>query len=134
MIKTEELFTFELDLGSGMERQTGQQLENILYNCLDFCLLYRKQAHFFLTGPDAAGHPELWRMLEILREEGVTFSLLTEPERSEYETLRGRDLMNKIRIGADGEATWELGALGNVLCDRLGDLWEIKQMEARSHE
>ena len=73
-------------------------------------------------------------MLEILREEGATFSLLSEPERSEYETLRGRDLMNKIRIGADGEAIWELGVLGNVLCDRLGDLWEIKQMEARSHE
>ena len=134
VIKTEERFTFELDLGSGMERQTGQQLEDILYNCLDFCLLYRKQAHFFLTGPDAAGHPELWRVLEILREEGATFSLLTEPERGEYEALRDRDLTDKIRIGADGEATCELGALGNVLCDRLGDLWEIKQMEARSHE
>ena len=134
VIKTEERFTFELDLGSGMERQTGQQLEDILYNCLDFCLLYRKQAHFFLTGPDAAGHPELWRVLEILREEGATFSLLTEPERGEYEALRDRDLTDKIRIGADGEATCELGALGNVLNDRLGDLWEIKQMEARSHE
>ena len=134
VIKTEELFTFELDVGSGMERQTGQQLEDILYNCLDFCFLYRKQAHFFLAGPDAAGHPELWRVLEILREDGATFSLLSEPERGEYETLRGRDLTDKIRIGADGEATCELGALGNVLNDRLGDLWEIKQMEARSHE
>ncbi|MBR1567254.1 MAG: hypothetical protein IJ649_10910 [Oscillospiraceae bacterium] len=134
MIKTEALFSFELDLGSGMERPTGQQLEDILYNCLDFCLLYRKQAHFYLAGPDAAGHPELWRMLEILREEGATFSLLTEPERGEYEALRGRDLTDKIRIGADGDATCELGSLGNVLSDRLGDLWEIKQMEARSHE
>lgn len=134
VIKTEELFTLELDMGSGTERLTGQQLEDMLYNCLDFCLLYRKQVHFFLAGADAAGHPELWRVLEILREEGATFSLLSEPERGEYEALRSGDLKDKIRIKADGEASCELGSLGNVLSDRLGDLWEIKQMEARSHE
>ena len=129
VIKTEELFTFELDMGSETERPTGQQLEDMLYNCLDFCLLYRKQAHFFLAGPDDAGHPELWRVLEILREEGATFSLLTEPERGEYESLRSGDLRGKIRIRADGEASCELGALGNVLYDRLGDLWEVKHMQ-----
>ena len=129
MIKTEELFTFELVLDSGTERTTGQQLEDLLYNCLDFCLLYRKLAHFFLAGQDAGRNPELWRALEILREEGATFSLLTEPERSEYETLRSGDLKDRIRIGSDGEATCELGALGNVLSDRLGDLWEVKRMQ-----
>ena len=123
------MFTFELDLGSDTERPTGQQLENMLYNCLDFCLLYRKQAHFFLTGLDAAGHPELWRMLEILREENATFSLLTEPERDEYDALRSGELRDKIRIRADGEATCELGSLGNVLSDRVGDLWEVKKMQ-----
>ena len=127
--KTKDLFTFELELGSGTERPTGPQLEDMLYNCLDFCLLYRKQAHFFLAGPDAAGHPELWRVLEILREEGATFSLLSEPERGEYEALRSGDLKDKIRIRAEGEASCELGALGNVLSDRLGDLWEVKRMQ-----
>ena len=129
MIKTEELFTFELDMGSGTERPTGQQLEDLLYNCLDFCLLYRKQAHFYLAGPDAEHHPELWRVLEILREEGATFSLLSEPERGEYETLRSKELRDKIRIRADGDAVCELGALGNALNDRLGDLWEVKRMQ-----
>ena len=127
--KTKDLFTFELELGSGTERPTGQQLEDMLYNCLDFCLLYQKQAHFYLTGPDVAWHPELWRVLEILREEGATFSLLTEPERGEYESLRSGDLRDKIRIKVDGEASCELGALGNVLYDRLGDLWEVKHMQ-----
>ena len=129
VIKTKDLFTFELDLGSGTECPAGQQLEDMLYNCLDFCLLYRKQAHFYLAGPDAAGHPELWRVLEILREEGASFSLLSGPERSEYESLRSGDLRDKIQIKADGEATSELGSLGNVLSDRLGDLWEVKRMQ-----
>ncbi len=129
VIKTKDLFSFELDLGSSIEQPTGQRLEDMLYNCLDFCLLYGKQAHFFLAGPDAAGHPELWRVLEILREEGATFSLLSEPERGEYEAFRSKTLRDKIRIKADGEATCELGALGNVLFDRLGDLWEVKRMQ-----
>ncbi len=129
MIKTEELFTFELDMGSGAERLNGEQLEEILYNCLDFCILHRKQAHFYLAGQDAAGHPELWRLLEILREEGASFSLLSEPERAEYERLRDDGLRDKIRIGADGEARAEMGALGNVLYDRLGDLWEVSHMQ-----
>ena len=129
VIKTEKLFTFELELGVGEARPAGQQLEDTLYNCLDFCLLYRKQAHFFLAGPDAAGHPELWRVLEILREEGATFSLLTEPERGEYDALRSKSLRDRIRIKADGEASCELGVLGNVLYDRLGDLWEVKRLQ-----
>ncbi len=129
VIKTEDLFTFELELGSGTERPTGQRLEDLLYNCLDFCLLYRKQAHFFLAGSDAARHPELWRVLEILREEGAGFSLLSEPERGEYESLRSKTLRDKIRIRAGGEATCEFGALGNVLYDRLGDLWEVRRIQ-----
>jgi len=129
VIKTKELFIFELDLGSGAERPTGQRLEDMLYNCLDFCLLYCKRPHFFLTGPDVAGYPELWHALEILREQDVSFSLLSEPERGEYETLRNGDLRDRILVGADGEATCELGTLGNVFTDRLGDLWEVKKMQ-----
>ena len=29
---------------------TEERLEDTIYNCLDFCLLNRKRAHFFLTG------------------------------------------------------------------------------------
>lgn len=135
VIETDELFTFELDMGSGTKRLSGQQLEDILYNCLDFCFLYRKQAHFFLAGADAAGHPELWHVLELLREENASFSLLSEPERSEYETLRSDDMRDKIKIGTDGEARGENGLLGNVFFDRLGDLWEVSQMQGgKPHE
>ena len=78
---------------------------------------------------DGTVAPVLWRVLEILREEGASFSLLCEPERGEYESLRSKTLRDKIRNKADGEATCELGALGNVLFDRLGDLWEVKRIQ-----
>ena len=50
MTKTDQLFTFELDVGFGEGRLTGQALEDLIFNCLAFCLLNRTRAHFFLTG------------------------------------------------------------------------------------
>lgn len=133
MVETEDLFTFELDMGAGTDRMTYQQLEDVVYNCLDFCLLYRKRPHFFLSGRDAAYHPALWELLDILRQEGATFSILSGPEQTAYEQhspAHNANLKDKIEIRLDGEAYGERGLLGNILEDRLADLWAIKRMEA----
>lgn len=50
MINTEQLFTFELDMGPGLQSMSGKQQEDVLYNCLDFSILYHRQPHFFLRG------------------------------------------------------------------------------------
>ncbi len=126
MVKTDDLFSFELDMGFGVERPTGQQLEDMLYNCLDFCLLYGMQAHFFMAGADAAGHPELWHVLEILREENVSFSLLSEPEKTEFE--RNRHPLseeNRMEIASDGLTRQGDTIIGNIFEDRLADLWVV---------
>ena len=120
------LFTFELDLGDGESRPTGQALEDLIYNCLDFCLLNRKQAHFFLTGKDAERHPALWELLETLREEGASFSILSEPEQSEFQEHRSRTYGTNheaISIRANGDAYRGGLFLGSAWEDRLADLW-----------
>ena len=131
VIETEELFTFEIDLGSGSRCLLGQRLEDVLYNCLDFCKLYRKQAHFLLRGENAARHPELSHALDILREEVATFSLLSGPEQSLYEQRRetSDSPRNRIKVLPGGEASCEYGQLGNMLQDRLGDLWEVSKIQ-----
>jgi len=86
MINTEQLFTFELDMGPGLQSMSGKQQEDVLYNCLDFSILYHRQPHFFLRGADMLQHPELWLVLEILREEEATFSYLSDPELTEFES------------------------------------------------
>ena len=126
MIKTDRLFTFELDMGDGERRPTGQALEDLIYNCLDFCLLNRKKAHFFLTGRDAERHPALWELLETLREEGASFSILSEPEQSEFERSRARSgeiNPEAICIRKDGDAYRGELFLGSAKEDRLADLW-----------
>ena len=126
-----DLFTFELDLGEGDARPVGEALMDMLYSCLDFCALYEKQPHFYLAGADAERHPEIWSILEILREENATFSILSEPEQSAFERQKPNvtESKDKIRIRADGEAFGQFGHFGNVHDDRLADLWEVAKLE-----
>ncbi len=122
----DELFTFELDIGSGKFRMTEERLEDTVYNCLDFCLLYGKTAHFYLCGADPIHHPALWPVLELLRDEGASFSLLSEPEKTEFEQNRHPlSEENRVEIACDGLARQGDTIIGNIFGDRLADLWVV---------
>lgn len=120
------LFTFELDMGIGESCMTEERLEDTVYNCLDFCLLYEKTPHFYLGGDDPIRHPALWPVLDLLREEGASFSLLSEPEKTEFEQNRHPlSEKNKVEITCDGLARQGDTIIGNVFEDRLADLWVV---------
>ncbi len=120
------LFTFELDMGIGEGCMTEERLEDTVYNCLDFCLLYEKTPHFYLGGDDPIRHPALWPVLDLLREEGASFSLLSEPEKTEFEQNRHPlSEKNKVEITCDGLARQGDTIIGNVFEDRLADLWVV---------
>ncbi len=122
----DNLFTFELDMGTGEGCMTEEQLEDTVYNCLDFCLLYEKTPHFYLGGDDPIRHPALWPVLELLREEGASFSLLSEPEKTEFEQSRHTlSEENKVEIACDGLARQGDTIIGNIFGDRLADLWVV---------
>ena len=126
MSRTDELFTFELNLGAGEGCMTEEGLEDTVYNCLDFCLLCGKTPHFYLGGDDPLRHPSIWTVLELLREEGASFSLLSEPEKTEFE--RNRHPLseeNKVEIACDGLARQGDTIIGNIFEDRLADLWVV---------
>ena len=126
VIGTEELFTFELDMGSGDCAMPAERLEDTIYNCLDFCLLNRRTPHFYLGGPDPIRHPALRPVLELLREEDVSFSLLSEPEKTEFEQNRHPVLQeNRIEIACDGMTRQGNTIIGNIFEDRLADLWVV---------
>ena len=120
------LFTFELDMGIGEGCMTEERLEDTVYNCLDFCLLYEKTPHFYLGGDDPIRHPALWPVLDLLREEGASFSLLSEPEKTEFEqNQHPLSEKNKVEITCDGLARQGDTIIGNVFEDRLADLWVV---------
>ena len=122
----DDLFTFELNMGAGEGLMTEERLEDTVYNCLDFCLLYEKTPHFYLGGDDPIHHPALWPVLELLREEGASFSLLSEPEKTEFE--RNRHPLSeesRIEIAPDGLTRQGDTIIGNIFEDRLADLWVV---------
>ena len=126
MSRTDKLFTFELDLGAGEGCMTEEGLEDTVYNCLDFCLLYGKTPHFYLGGAAPLRHPSIWTVLELLREEGASFSLLSEPEKTEFEQNRHPlSEENKVEIACDGLARQGDTIIGNIFEDRLADLWVV---------
>ncbi len=102
------------------------QLETVVFNCLDFCWLNGKTAHFFLRGDDPARQPELWYVLDLLREEAVSFTLLSEPEKAAFvQNCPISDPVNRFEIGKDGSVFWSGNPLGSIFGNRLADLWAV---------
>ena len=109
----EDICSFALELPA--EDMIPERIEDVVYNCLDFCQLYGRTPHFCLLSENAE---HVWAVLELLHEENADFSLLTEPERSEYKMDA-----STVRIDKSGNAQLGNAAIGNLLEDRLADLW-----------
>lgn len=55
------------------------QIQDTFYNCLDFCKVYGRLPYFYITGGDPVLHPHFWRLLELLQENGIPFTILGNP-------------------------------------------------------
>lgn len=68
-------------LGSRAE-SSMTSLENmlrILDNIKEFCRKANRAPYLYITGGDPILHPDFWRLMERLREEGVPFTLMGNP-------------------------------------------------------
>lgn len=61
------------------DAMTWSQIEDTFYNCLDFCEMYHRLPYFYLTGGDPILHPEFWKLLELLKEHEIPFTILGNP-------------------------------------------------------
>ncbi len=56
-----------------------EQIEDTFYNCLDFCEVYKRLPYFYITGGDPILHPDFWRLLALMKERGIPFTILGNP-------------------------------------------------------
>lgn len=56
-----------------------KQMETTFYNCLDFCKIYGRTPYFYITGGDPILHPDFWRLLDLLHEHEIGFTILGNP-------------------------------------------------------
>lgn len=62
-----------------IDAMNWEQMEDTFYNCLDFCEVYNRLPYFYLTGGDPILHPDFWRLLRLLHEHGISFTILGNP-------------------------------------------------------
>lgn len=54
-------------------------MQETLYNCLDFCEVYGRLPYFYITGGDPILHPDFWRLLALIKEHEIPFTILGNP-------------------------------------------------------
>lgn len=72
-------YIFSEDSCKKPDAMDWQQIQDTFYNCLDFCKVYNRLPYFYITGGDPILHPDFWRLLQLLKEHAVPFTILGNP-------------------------------------------------------
>ena len=72
-------YIFSVDNCKKLDVMTWQQMEDTFYNCLDFCEIYDRLPYFYITGGDPILHPDFWRLLGLMKERDIPFTILGNP-------------------------------------------------------
>ena len=72
-------YIFSEDNCKHLDSMTWSQMQDTFYNCLDFCEMYDRLPYFYITGGDPILHPDFWKLLELLREHDIPFTIMGNP-------------------------------------------------------
>ena len=72
-------YIFSEDNCKKLDSMTWEQMKDTFYNCLDFCRVYDRLPYFYITGGDPILHPDFWRLLELMKEKEIPFTILGNP-------------------------------------------------------
>lgn len=72
-------YIFSEDNCKKIDSMNFQQMQKVLANCEDFCRVYHRQPYFYITGGDPILHPDFWRLLGLLKNKKIPFTILGNP-------------------------------------------------------
>ena len=72
-------YIFSEDNCKKLDQMTWKQMKETFYNCLDFCKVYHRLPYFYITGGDPILHPDFWKLLGLMKENGIPFTILGNP-------------------------------------------------------
>ena len=72
-------YIFSGDPCHQLDSMTWAQMQDTFYNCLDFCEVYDRLPYFYLTGGDPILHPDFWRLLELMHQHDIPFTIMGNP-------------------------------------------------------
>ena len=72
-------YIFSEDNCKSLESMTWEQIEDTFFNCLDFCEMYDRLPYFYITGGDPILHKDFWKLLELIHNHNIKFTVLGNP-------------------------------------------------------
>lgn len=81
-----------------------RQMQDVIANVEDFCSVYGRTPYFYITGGDPILHPDFWKLMELLKEKQIAFTILGNPFHLTDEVCRRlRDCgCDKYQMSLDG--------------------------------
>ena len=72
-------YIFSENCSKQLDAMSWQQMQDTFYNCLDFCEVYDRLPYFYITGGDPILHPDFWRLLALMQQHSIPFTILGNP-------------------------------------------------------
>ncbi len=72
-------YIFSEDNCKKLDSMDWTQMQEAFYNCLDFCEVYKRLPYFYITGGDPILHQDFWRLLALIKEHEMPFTILGNP-------------------------------------------------------
>jgi radical SAM/SPASM domain protein of ACGX system len=72
-------YIFSQDNSKPTIEMTWEQIKAVLANAERMCEQVGRTPYFYITGGDPILHKDFWRLLELLKEKGIAFSLMGNP-------------------------------------------------------
>lgn len=72
-------YIFSEDSCKRIDSMSWEQMQDTFYNCLDFCEMYNRLPYFYITGGDPILHADFWRLLALIKEKNIPFTVLGNP-------------------------------------------------------
>ncbi len=97
-------YIFSENTCKALDSMTWDQMQDTLNNCLDFCKTFNRLPYFYITGGDPILHPDFWKLLGLLRENNIPFTIMGNPFHLTDDVCRRmKDLgCEKYQLSIDG--------------------------------
>ena len=62
-----------------LDAMTWEQMQSVVDNAEEFCKTYGRLPYFYITGGDPILHPDFWKLMDLLKEKKIPFTILGNP-------------------------------------------------------
>lgn len=72
-------YIFAEDTCKSIASMSWEEMQQVVENCEDFGRTFDRIPYFYITGGDPILHPDFWRLMELLKEKDIPFTILGNP-------------------------------------------------------